>query len=420
MVPSDPAIAISLGSLIISVISAALAASSLIYKRRDRRVDKHEKRLEALEAKRRAAHNEELERHKHIRALLKTLRESTERAELTSAVSEARLCAPIPRPVRHRFRAINKHADKDTPLVVTFPILDKIDHEDRFNLEAAYYSNRRSPLPSLTRPLPQDIPPEWRPKLVEVVVSRLSHRYATAEAPRNFFDEMAELTAFGITVGASVHGIAEFIADRIDAGWKISRYQLQELLARTRRCRPDRTAVSSGRNPDGDYQARNYLTALSRSTPTTRVTVLTAVCRDIVSASSSLHNNLTIQTRDQLVCSFARHLYENGTFEHLGEVSIDQYAWHDGPARAIALMTSALAALIGADCVGDGECLAAINQGLRTVLRSFGLSRVRPLTDSVAAHELTEGIRALAENLGSEDLRETLIEAVQPLVAAQS
>lgn len=400
-----------------TIVATTIGTATFRLSRRDRRLDKQEERRKELAAAKRAAAADERERARRFADRVEEIGTLTNPALLHLAIDDARQLARRPAPIRSRLGAIPRLSDwPDTP-IIRHPILDTIDTEDLFIAESAYYRNPASPIPETVQNwgkhrFPQHIPPEWRAPLLQVMIASLPDRYPGRELPSTFMDTMTNLTTMAITVGASTEEIAKFIVNRMNAGAHIGPIQLEQLIATARNTRPDEPALATGAAKHNAY-GREFLSAVHRALPTTKVAILNAVSRHAVDAMRSNHP-LPADTRFDLLASYGTALYTHNTFEELGQIPHQDCDSYYTPARGAAYMTAAIGALAvplqpATDTFTDDEVFSCAIQGLHHCLRSFEHPSTDPRTWSYrdVADILAEGLHEIAtkrlgyNNIGS-------------------
>ncbi|WP_142760730.1 hypothetical protein [Mycobacterium sp. MFM001] len=415
---AHPSVAVGIG---ISGAGLVLTTVSFVTGRRERR----EKRRDAIDAKRRDAREREINRARRFNELLVIVRETGDVSDLSRAIQEARIVARTPEPVRYVSDPTAGFSLSEPS--VRYPIVDK--DEERFAIEAAYFANPASPLPTSTSPaggersMPAGIPVEWYPEILAVLFTSLPDRYPQESQPRDFISTMTALTRLSTLVGAPTKRLTEFVVARADAGWIITHHDFAELVSASRQ--PEHYRVlqtSSATVDDVRYEGPNYLRALAGSHRSTKVDLLAGVCLDVL-ASRKSPPALTPTARYNLLLAYATVLHD-GVLSDIGELTHSRRLYGTGgvactsPHYAVALMLKALGMLAPRyspdDGGGSSHLLVRILEVLPDVLRSFNAQPEGFGYD--VGDDLAEGVGELRRKCRVPSLINPLVDAAQQFV----
>lgn len=269
--------------------------------------------------------------------------------------------------------------------------------DERFGLEAAYFTNPAAPLLTSRAMFPDDIGPSMRRKLVEHVIKELPARYPASdpEAVR-WMPEFARLTRLAIDSQAPVHEIAGFVAARASDGWQIGDGTIRSILCPEAgyACPPNLEAVS------------DFLYAL-RHARVTRANMINIVA-GVSLAIWDFHR--TIAPRAHFGNAQTAYItLMQSELHRVGE-------WDDEPGmtiavdHAVAILVNAVGLSAGQDEHLNMRALEALNPLLA------GFTENRFTQHGIVAEHLSAGVAALLATNAPLRLREQLREQALRLV----
>lgn len=269
--------------------------------------------------------------------------------------------------------------------------------EERFGLEAAYFTNPAAPLLTSQGMFPADIGPAVRRALVERVIKALPARYPSSDPETvRWMPEFAHLTRLAIDTHAPVHEIAGFIAARASDGWHIGDGTIRSILY------PEAGYVC----PPNLEAASDFLYAL-RHARVTRANMINMVA-GISLAIWDFHR--TIAPRAHLGNTLTAYiLLMQSELHGVGE-------WEDEPGMTIAVdhAVAILVDAIGLSTGQDEHLNMRALQALIPLLAGFPESRFTQ--HGIVAEHLSAGVSALLATNAPPQLRDQLREHALRLV----
>lgn len=391
----------------------------LVIERSDRHNDQRAKQREAEEERRRRAPLDAMECARRFTELLAIVEGSEDLAAVNRALVEARLLTapPAQKPIfpAALCERVDSTGQQQRPDLTRIEAL-----EERFTLEVRYLRNPAVPIKDLLADgLPERIPLNWRPGLVEALIGSLPNRNFRRATAKDVVRDIRALTSLAIKVGADPRPIVDFVVKHYDPQW-LTPGDLERLLAASRGAgaTAEKSALRYGAEPTA-YSGPHYLQALREAPLTTRVDVLAAVSRDVLEACQT---PAFIRSRDRslVLLEFATSFLDQyQTFGQIAEVAVRSPKTNVDSDEAAALMLNAIAAVSphwepdhGG---GDPHLLMRILERLPDVLTSFQ-SNTAAFKTPGTIDLLTHGIERICEKCPDPTMTGPTVAAAKRLV----